>query len=107
MLNLNNVLLSGILDREPEPIRHHSGKLVRLSLLTEENHLNHRGCLIRTTHIHPLTAWGKDAELAEKFLKKGSRVYIEGKLIHNCYYDRLGVCRKVSEVKISGLKILS
>jgi single-strand DNA-binding protein len=106
MLNLNNVLLSGILDKEPERIRHHSGKLVRLSLLTEESHLNDKGRLIRISHIHPLTAWGNNAELAERFLKKGSRVYVEGKLIHNYYYDRMGVRRKVSEVKISGLKIL-
>jgi single-strand DNA-binding protein len=105
-MNINAVLLSGVLGKDPQTVKHHNGKLVRLSLITEENHLNEQGRLIKTSQLHPLTAWGKEADMAEKLLKKGSPVYIEGKLVHNHYSDRSGVVRKVSEVKIVGLKIL-
>jgi len=106
-MDINTVLLAGTLGKDPEMIRHHLGKLARLSLLTEESHLNPQGRLIKTSQIHVLTAWGLDAELAEKHLKKGTSIYVEGKLIHNCYHDRRGIRREVSEVKITGLKILT
>ena len=52
-------------------------------------------------------AWGKTAEIAEKFLKKGQRVAIEGKLINRSYEDKNGIKRYVTEIIVNELLMLN
>ncbi len=105
--NKNTVELQGHLSRDPEILRHHNGKLAKLSLITEEYYQNKKGILVKTTQWHKLSAWAEDAERAEKMLKKGTALSVTGKLVHNCFQDRNGIQRNVTEVRVLDLKIIS
>ena len=59
------------------------------------------------TQWHNLVAWGKTAEIADKFLKKGQRVAIEGKLINRSYEDKNGIKRYVTEIVVNELLMLN
>jgi single-strand DNA-binding protein len=103
----NTVQLSGHLGKDPEILRHHSGKLAKLTLITEDVYQNKKGILVKNTQWHKLCAWAEDAERAEKLLKKGASLCITGKLVHNCFQDRNGIQRNVTEVRVLDLKIIS
>jgi len=82
-------------------------KLVKFSVATNENYKNAKGEKVTETQWHHLIAWGRLAEVAEKYLYKGAEVAIEGKLINKNYTDKNGVKRYVTEIQISDLLILS
>ena len=102
----NDVQLCGFLARDPELMKHHRGALARLSLVTEEIRKNAKGEQVRHAQWHQLSAWGEEAELAAKMLKKGSALFVKGRLVHNNFRDKNGVRRQVSEVSVVDLEIL-
>ena len=103
----NRVLLIGNLGNNPEIIQLDSGKkLAKFSLATNENYKNHHGEKVQDTQWHNVVAWGKTAEIIEKFLKKGNEVAIDGKLVNRNYDDKDGNKRYVSEVVINELLML-
>ena len=95
MKNLRNkVQLIGNLGKDPEVKQLESGKiLAKLSLATSENYKNADGEKVTDTQWHNLVAWGKTAQIAEKYLKKGNKIAIEGKLINRSYEDKEGIKR--------------
>lgn len=108
MNNLRNkVQLIGNLGNNPEIIQLDSGKkLAKLSLATNESYKNSQGETIQDTQWHNLTAWGKTAEIIEKYLEKGNEIAIEGKLINKNYDDKEGNKRYVTEIVINELLML-
>ena len=79
----NKVQLIGNLGNNPEVKSLDGGKKVaRFNVATSESYRNTKGEKITETQWHTLVAWGKVAEIAEKYLQKGSEVVIEGKLIN-------------------------
>jgi single-strand DNA-binding protein len=102
----NDVRLCGVLTRDPEFIRHHRGKLARLQLTTEEYHKNARGQTIKCIQWHQLSAWGEEAEMAAQFMKKGTALFVQGRLVHNNFKDKEGIRRQVSEVSLTNVEIL-
>ena len=87
----NKVQLIGNLGNAPEIKNTENGKkLARFSIATNENYRNAKGEKVTETTWHNLIAWGKLADLAEKFLLKGTEVVIEGKLINRSYTDKDG-----------------
>ena len=98
----NKVQLIGNLGNKPE-IRNLDGgkKMARFSVATNENYRNANGEKITETQWHNLIAWGKVAEIAEKFLNKGSEVAIEGKLVNRNYTDKEGIKRYVTEIQVN------
>lgn len=103
----NKVQLIGNLGQAPEMKNLDNGnKMARMSLATSEKYKNAKGELITETQWHPLVAWGKTAELAEKFLSKGSEILIEGKLVHRSYTDKDGQKKYISEVEIYSFLML-
>ncbi len=104
----NKVQLIGNLGNAPEIKSIESGKkLARFSIATNENYRNAKGEKVTETTWHNLVAWGKVAELAEKFLQKGTEVVIEGKLINRSYTDKDGVKKYISEVQVNELLLLN
>lgn len=103
----NKVQLIGNLGMNPE-IKALAGgkKLAKLTIATNETYKNAEGEKVQETQWHNLIAWGKTAEIAEKFLTKGSEVAIEGKLIHRNYTDKDGVKRYVTEIEINEFLML-
>ena len=104
---INKVFLFGNLTRDPEMRALPSGmNVVNFSLATNERYRNASGEKITETTWHNLVAWGKVAEIAEKYLLKGSEVIIEGKIINRSYTDKDGVKKYVSEVQVNELLLL-
>jgi single-strand DNA-binding protein len=103
----NKVQLIGNLGMDPEVRTLESGKkFAKVSIATSETYKNQKGERITETQWHNLIAWGKTADIIEKFLKKGSEVAIEGKLINRNYTDKEGIKRYVTEIEVSELLIL-
>ena len=108
MKNLrNSVQLIGHLGMNPEVKNLESGKTVaNLSLATTETYKNQEGEKVQDTTWHRLVAWGKTAEIAEKYLKKGSEVAVEGKLVNRSYETANGEKKYISEVLINEILML-
>lgn len=108
MNNLRNrVQLIGNLGNDPEVKQLESGKtLVKFSLATSEVFKNKDGEQIKNTQWHNLIAWGKTAEIAEKYLKKGNEVAIEGKLVSRSYENKDGEKKYITEVVINEFMML-
>ena len=103
----NKVQLIGNLGNAPEVRTTETGrKLVKFSVATNENYRNASGEKVKETQWHNLIAWGKVAEVAEKFLLKGTEVAIEGKLIHSDYTDKEGNKKYVTEIQVNELLLL-
>ena len=104
----NKVQLIGNLGNAPEIKSIESGKkMARFSIATNENYRNAKGEKVTETTWHNLVAWGKVADLAEKFLQKGTEVVIEGKLIKRSYTDKDGIKKYISEVQVNELLLLN
>ncbi len=103
----NKVQLIGNLGMNPE-IKNLDGgkKLAKFSIATNESYKNAKGELVKETTWHNLKAWGKTAEIIEKYLTKGSEVAIEGKLVNSNYTDKEGVKRYVTEVEVNEVLML-
>ena len=98
----NKVQLIGNLGNAPEVKTTESGKkLARFSVATNESYRNAKGEKVTETTWHNLVAWGKVADIAEKYLTKGKEVAIEGKLINNSYTDKEGNKRYSTEVQVN------
>ena len=103
----NKVQLIGNLGNAPEIKNTESGKkLARFSVATNEKYRNATGESVTETTWHNLVAWGKLADIAEKYLQKGSEGAIEGKLISRNYEDKEGTKKYVTEVQVNELLML-
>jgi single-strand DNA-binding protein len=104
---LNRVTLMGNLGRDPEVRRLENGTAVgKFSIATTESYKDANNEWQNLTEWHDIVVWRNQAELVEKTLKKGSSVYIEGKLTHRKYTDKNGVERYATEVVASMVKSL-
>ncbi len=108
MKNLSNkVQLIGNLGADPEVKQLDGGKTVaKIRLATSETYKNAAGEKVTDTQWHNLVAWGKTAQIAEQYLKKGNRVAVEGKLINRSYEDKEGIKRYVTEVLVNEILML-
>ena len=103
----NKVQLIGNLGNAPEVKTFDSGKkMARFSVATSESYRNAKGEKGTETQWHNLVAWGKIADIAEKFLTKGKEVAIEGKLINRSYEDKDGKKRTITEVQVNELLLI-
>ncbi|MEP6927206.1 MAG: single-stranded DNA-binding protein [Ginsengibacter sp.] len=103
----NKVQLIGNLGNAPEVRNTESGKkLVRFSIATNESYRNAKGEKVIETQWHNLIAWGKVADIAEKYLAKGTEVAIEGKLMSRNYTDKDGNKKYVTEIQVNELLLL-
>ena len=104
----NKVQLIGNLGNNPEVKTLESGKkMAKFSIATNESYRNAKGEKIVETQWHNLIAWGKIAEITEKYLQKGSEVALEGKLINRSYNDKEGNKKYITEVQVNELLLLS
>jgi single-strand DNA-binding protein len=104
---INKVTLIGNLGKDPE-VRHlESGSAVaRITLATNESYKDKDGAWQSQTEWHTVVAWRNLAEKAEKELKKGSLVYVDGRLKSRQYKDSSGIERYITEVEALTLKSL-
>jgi single-strand DNA-binding protein len=103
----NKVQLIGHVGQEPEIKTFDGGKkLANITLATNESYTNNKGEKVEQTEWHRITAWGKTAEIIEKYVTKGKEIAIEGKLTHRSYDDKDGNKRYVTEVVANELLLL-
>ena len=103
----NKVQLIGNLGNKPEIRTTEAGKkLARFSIATNESYRNTKGEKITETQWHRLVAWGKVAEIIEKYLNKGSEIAIEGKLVSRNYNDKEGNKKYITEVQVNEVLML-
>ncbi len=103
----NKVQLIGNLGNAPEVKTLESGKkMARFSVATSESYRNAKGEKVTETQWHNLVAWGKVAEIVEKYLTKGKEVAIEGKLISRSYNDKEGIKKYITEIQVNELLML-
>ena len=103
----NKVQLIGNLGNAPEVKNTENGKkLARFSMATNETYRGRTGEKVTETTWHNVVAWGKVAEIAEKFLTKGKEVAIEGKLVNRSYTDKDGIERYITEIQVSELLMI-
>lgn len=103
----NKVQLIGNLGNAPEVRTLDGGKkMARFSIATNETYRNAKGEKITETQWHNIIAWGKVAEIAEKYLTKGKEVMLEGKLVSRSYTDKDGNKKYSTEVQVNELLML-
>lgn len=103
----NKVQLIGNLGMNPEVKVFDNGKkFAKMSIATNESYKNAKGELVKDTQWHNLVAFGKTAEIIEKYLKKGSEVAVEGKLVSRSYIDKEGVKKYITEIQVNELLML-
>lgn len=106
MAGVNKVILVGNLGKDPE-VRHlESGSVAHFTLATNEFYKDKQGTRIERTEWHNISAWRGLAELAEKYLKKGSQVYVEGKLRTRQYQDKEQQTRYITEIIAEEISLL-
>jgi single-strand DNA-binding protein len=107
MANLrNSVQLIGNLGHDPEVKSFNGKQKASFSIATTETYRNQKGEKVQDTQWHNIVVWGKLAEIASKYLKKGSEVAIEGKLVHRSYETTAGEKRYITEINVNDLVML-
>ncbi|MBL8009369.1 MAG: single-stranded DNA-binding protein [Flavobacteriales bacterium] len=104
----NLVQLIGNLGNDPE-IKEVSGgrRMARMSVATSESYTNKSGERITDTQWHTVVAWGAQAEQVGNLLHKGSRVALQGKLVHRSYEGKDGQKRYITEVVLSEFQVVN
>jgi single-strand DNA-binding protein len=103
----NRVQLIGNVGNNPEVRTLENGnKLAHITIATNESYKNEKGEKVEQTEWHRVTAWGKTAEIIEKYVVKGKEVAIEGKLSHRSYEDKNGEKKYITEVVVNEILFL-
>ena len=103
----NKVQLIGHVGNDPEIKNLDGGKKVaNLTIATNDTYKNEKGEKVEQTEWHKVVAWGKTAEIIEKYVTKGKEIAIEGKLTHRSYDDKNGEKRYITEVVVNDILLL-
>jgi single-strand DNA-binding protein len=107
MAGVNKVILLGNLGADPE-VKHLEGEKVvaNLALATTESYTDRNGNRVDQTEWHDLELWDGLAKIAEKYLKKGMQIYVEGKIKSDKWVDEQGQNRKKIRIRVLNLTML-
>jgi single-strand DNA-binding protein len=106
-MSVNKAILVGNVGKDPE-VRHLEGgtSVARFTLATSETYKNKSGELVTNTEWHNIVAWRQLADLAEKYIRKGRQLYVEGKITNRQYDDKDGNKRYISEIVADNIRLL-
>jgi len=106
-MTLNKVMLIGNVGKDPEPRHLENGTMfVSITVATSERYKDRNGEVKEQTEWHNVVCWRALAEIVEKFVRKGSQVYVEGKLRSRSWEDQNGHKRHITEIVADTLKLL-
>jgi len=104
----NSVRLTGFLGGAPEVnMTGDEKKYAKISLATNGYRKNSKGEKVKEVTWHHNILWEKQAELAEKYLGKGSKITLEGRLANRYYTDKDGIKRYATEVVVNEMEFFS
>ena len=113
-MSLNKVMLIGNVGKDPE-VRYldnnpqnagQNPKVASFTLATSERYRDRSGELRENTEWHNIVAWRNSADIAEKYIRKGSQIYVEGRLRTRQWTDQNGTTRYTTEVVVDNLQLL-
>ena len=90
----NKVTLIGRTGKDVEIVNFDKGMIAKVSLATSDYYTNAKGEKIEETQWHNLVAFGRTAEIMQKYVNKGDEIAVEGKLTYRTYEDKEGSKRK-------------
>jgi len=106
-MSVNKVILVGRLGRDPETRFTSGGQAVaNFSVATDETYKDRNGERQKRTEWHKIVVWGKQAEIAQQYLKKGSLIFIEGRIQSREWQDKEGQKRTSFEIVASNCRML-
>lgn len=107
MAGVNKVILLGHLGKDPEIRVIESGKKVAsFTLATTETYKDKNGQKVENTEWHNVVFWGPVVDVFEKYVKKGTQIYIEGKLRTRSYDSKEGVKKYITEILGDNMTLL-
>ncbi|MFI5170754.1 MAG: single-stranded DNA-binding protein [Chitinophagales bacterium] len=107
MSGVNKVILIGNLGKDPDLRNFEGGNVVaNFTLATTEVYRDRNGNKVDQTEWHNIAMWGKLAEIAGKILRKGAKVYIEGRIKNRSWEDRDGNKRHITEIVAENFTLL-
>jgi len=106
-MSINKVILVGHVGKDPV-VRYFDKGVAKATfpLATSETYTNQQGETITSTEWHNIVLWRALAEVAEKIIKKGSQVYIVGKIKTRSYVDKEGINKYITEILADTLLLL-
>ena len=106
-MSVNKVILVGRLGRDPETRYTGGGQAVaNFSIATDETYKDRNGERQKRTEWHKIVVWGKQAEIAQQYLKKGSLIFIEGRIQSREWQDKEGQKRTSFEIVANNFRML-
>jgi single-strand DNA-binding protein len=102
----NSVQLIGRLGKDPEVKNFGKSQKATFSIATSETYKNAKGEKVEDTQWHNIVIWGKLADIAGQYLKKGAEVAVEGKLVHRAFETDKGEKRYITEINVNDLAML-
>ena len=106
-MSVNKVILVGRLGRDPETRYTGGGQAVaNFSLATDETYKDRNGEKQKRTEWHKIVVWGKQAEIAQQYLKKGSLIFIDGRIQSREWQDKEGQKRTSFEIVANNFRML-
>lgn len=112
-MSLNKVMLIGNVGKDPE-VRYLEGngqaapgrKVANFTLATSERYKDRSGEVRENTEWHNIVVWGQPADVVERFVKKGTQLYIEGRITTRSWTDQSGAKRYTTEIRADSLQLL-
>ena len=105
--SLNKAIIIGNLGSDPEVRTTGSGtRVANLSVATSRSWTGRDGAQQEKTEWHRIVLWDKLAEIAERYLKKGDKVYVEGEIEYRSYEDKDGVTKYSTEIRAREMMML-
>lgn len=108
-MSVNKVILLGNVGRDPDVRYPAQGQIIAtFSLATSDRaYTNSNGVQVpERTEWHNIVMWGRNAEIAERYIRKGTKLYIEGKLRTRMWEDKNAIKRYVTEIYVDSFELL-
>lgn len=105
-MSVNKVILVGNVGKTPDVRQAGERKVAQFTLATSEKYKTRDGNWAEVTEWHSIVAWDKLAEIAEKYVDKGTQLYIEGKIRTEKYTDKTGVEKFMTRIIANTMQLL-
>ena len=102
----NKVTLIGRTGKEVEIVNFENGKIAKVSLATSDFYNNAKGERVEETQWHNLVAYGRTADVLEKYVQKGDEIAVTGKIAYRNYEDKNGQKRYITEIRAEEMVML-
>ena len=105
-MSINKVILVGNVGADPQIRTVGDRKVASFNLATTEKYKDRNGQMVENTEWHSISVWEKLAEIVESYVKKGTQLYVEGKIKTEKYTDKDGNDRYATRIQATTLQLL-